>query len=162
MTRPVCGKVEFLSGFAAGPDRIIKIDGPEYAAAIDLQKFPLSVGSIVEYRTDGKRAEITGLQQELLPMPEAANLFNSDNLFSSSCTNCIGTAGDCSCLTLQSAPARTAPAKRTDEYTGPFPRKRHSHRCLGCSVKHGQRNAVGCYKQHCTRPQTTQNCGWCE
>lgn len=76
MTRPVCGKVEFLSGFAAGPDRIIKIDGREYAAAIDLQKFPLAVGSIVEYRTDGNRAEITGMQQELLPLPESQNLFN--------------------------------------------------------------------------------------
>lgn len=76
MTRPVCGKVEFLSGFAAGPDRIIKIDGREYCAAIDLQKFPVSVGCIVEYSTDGKRAEITGLQGELLPFPESQNLFN--------------------------------------------------------------------------------------
>jgi len=76
VTRAICGKVEFLSGFAAGPDRIIKIDGREYAAAIDLQKFPVAVGSIVEYRTDGKRAEITGMQQELLPLPEASNLFN--------------------------------------------------------------------------------------
>jgi hypothetical protein len=75
MTRPVCGKVEFLSGFAAGQDRIIKIDGREYAAAIDLQKFPIVVGSIVEYKTEGKRAEITGMQQELLPLPEAENLF---------------------------------------------------------------------------------------
>lgn len=75
MTRAICGKVEFLSGFAAGSDRIIKIDGREYAAAIDLQKFPVAVGSIVEYRTQGKRAEITGLQQELLPPPQTQNLF---------------------------------------------------------------------------------------
>jgi len=76
VTRPVCGKVDFISGFAAGPDRIIKIDGREYVAAIDLQKFPVAVGALVEYRTNGKRAEITGLQQELLPMPEASSLFN--------------------------------------------------------------------------------------
>lgn len=76
MTRPACGKVEFLSGFAAGDDRIIKIDGREYAAAIDLQRFPVSVGSIVEYRTEGNRAEITAVQSDLLPLPEAENLFN--------------------------------------------------------------------------------------
>ena len=92
MTRAVCGKVEFLSGFAAGDDRIIRIDGREYAAAIDLSRFPVAVGSIVEYRTQGKRAEITGMQQELLPMPEAPNLFNMN------CTACIGSAGNCACL----------------------------------------------------------------
>lgn len=149
MTRPVCGKVEFLSGFAAGADRLIRIDGREYAAAIDLQKFPVAVGCIVEYRTEGKRAEITGLQQELLPMPEAATLFNSGNLF---------------CLAPAAAPERPAPApaKRTEPYAGPFPRKRHSHRCSGCAAKHGQLNPVGCYKKNCSRPQVVQSCGWCE
>lgn len=94
MTRPVCGKVEFLSGFAAGADRIIRIDGREYAAAIDLARFPVAIGSIVEYRTQGNRAEITGLQQDLLPLPQAENLFSN----SWNCTDCIGSAGDCACL----------------------------------------------------------------
>ena len=92
MTRPVCGKVEFLSGLAAGSDRIIKIDGREYAAAIDLTRFPVTVGSIVEYRTQGRRAEITALQADLIALPEATNLFTM------SCTDCIGSAGDCNCL----------------------------------------------------------------
>lgn len=76
MTRARCGKVESLSGFAAGADRVIRIDGRDYAASIDLNKFPVSVGAIVEYRTEGRRAEITGLQVELLPLPESTNLFN--------------------------------------------------------------------------------------
>lgn len=50
--------------------------------------------------------------------------------------------------------------KRTDPYTGPFPRKRHGHRCKGCE-KRGQLNPVACYRQHCTRPQTTESCPWC-
>lgn len=74
--RARCGRVDFLSGFSVGDDRIIRIDGREYVVAIDLQKFPVSLGSMVEYRTTGNRAEITGLQDELLAMPEATNLFN--------------------------------------------------------------------------------------
>ena len=62
------------------------------------------------------------------------------------------------------APARKRPAtparKRTDPYTGPFPRKRHSHHCKGCEAR-GQINAVACYKQGCARPQTTEKCSWC-
>jgi hypothetical protein len=50
--------------------------------------------------------------------------------------------------------------KRTDSYTGPFPRKRHSHRCKGCESFH-QYNAVGCYKAHCSKPQLTETCSWC-
>jgi hypothetical protein len=39
-------------------------------------------------------------------------------------------------------------------YQGPFPRKKHSHKCLGIGCKmRGQTNAVACYKSHCTRPQ---------
>ncbi len=49
------------------------------------------------------------------------------------------------------------PMKRTDPYTGPYPRKRHSHRCLGCH----DRNAVACYKSHCTKPQLVTSCMWC-
>lgn len=76
MTRPTLGKVEFLSGFAAvDGDRVLKIDGRQYAAAIDFQRFPVTVGSIVEYRTNGKRAEILAVQQDLLPQPQTQNLF---------------------------------------------------------------------------------------
>lgn len=51
--------------------------------------------------------------------------------------------------------------KRTEPYTGPFPRKRHSHRCKGCEQR-GQLNAVACYKSRCTRPQLTETCAWCK
>ena len=39
-------------------------------------------------------------------------------------------------------------------YEGPFPRKKHSHKCpgLGCKMRR-QINAVACYKSHCIRPQ---------
>lgn len=50
--------------------------------------------------------------------------------------------------------------KKTDPYTGPFPRKKHSHKCLGC-IPRGQYNAVACYKKGCTMPQTTETCSWC-
>jgi len=50
--------------------------------------------------------------------------------------------------------------KRTEPYTGPFPRKRHSHKCLKC-IERGQVNAVACYRSHCTKPQTTDHCAWC-
>ena len=51
--------------------------------------------------------------------------------------------------------------KRSDPYEGPFPRKKHSHKCAGCATRIGQTNAVACYKQHCTRPQHTETCSWC-
>lgn len=49
---------------------------------------------------------------------------------------------------------------RTELYTGPFPRGRHSHRCRGC-VQRGQVNSVACYKSKCTKPQTVDSCAWC-
>jgi hypothetical protein len=58
-----------------------------------------------------------------------------------------------------------APAiKRTDarrlEYTGPFPRKRHYHRCPECK-NHGG-NGVNCYKSRCTLPVLLSGrCSWC-
>ena len=52
--------------------------------------------------------------------------------------------------------------KRTDPYTGPFPRKRHSHKCKSCEEKFGQYNAVACYKSQCTRPQAVETCSWCK
>jgi hypothetical protein len=51
-------------------------------------------------------------------------------------------------------PSKTAP------YNGPFPRKRHSHRCQTCKGRQGQR-AVACYKQKCTKPQSVEDCIFC-
>ena len=50
---------------------------------------------------------------------------------------------------------------KKEPYNGPFPRKKHSHKCLGC-VPRGQINAVACYKAHCTKPQLTDTCNWCK
>lgn len=41
-------------------------------------------------------------------------------------------------------------------YAGPFPRKRHGHRCLRCGG-----NPVACYKKHCTIAPVTPTCRWC-
>lgn len=49
-----------------------------------------------------------------------------------------------------------ATGKRSEPYNGPFPRGKHSHRCLQCGG-----NAVACYKAQCTVPQTTGNCKYC-
>ena len=46
---------------------------------------------------------------------------------------------------------------KTDPYAGPFPRGRHSHRCINCGG-----NAVACYKKQCSRPQLTETCAWCK
>jgi len=54
-----------------------------------------------------------------------------------------------------------SPRKRTEPYSGPFPRKKHSHRCKGCEQKFYQLNAVACYKSHCTKPQLVETCSWC-
>lgn len=60
-------------------------------------------------------------------------------------------------------PRVLAPKKhdtRRDEYAGPFPRKRHYHRCPDCQ-KHGS-NGVNCYKQRCTVPALMSSlCSWC-
>ena len=49
---------------------------------------------------------------------------------------------------------------RMDEYTGPFPRKRHYHRCPKCKEKGS--NGVNCYKQRCTTPVLMSvPCSWC-
>jgi len=45
-------------------------------------------------------------------------------------------------------------------YSGPFPRKRHYHRCPQCK-SHGS-NGVNCYKQRCTKPVLMSGlCGPC-
>lgn len=61
---------------------------------------------------------------------------------------------------LRALIVKEKPMKRTDPYAGPFPRKRHSHRCKTCETR-GQINAVACYKSRCTRPQTAETCSWC-
>lgn len=77
MTRPVIGTVDHISGFVSGAgEQIISIDGKRFAAVIDLQRFPVVAGCKVEYRAEGARAEILAVQTDLLPMPEASNLFN--------------------------------------------------------------------------------------
>jgi hypothetical protein len=55
-------------------------------------------------------------------------------------------------------PPAAAP-KRMQPYSGPFPRKRHSHRCLKCE-KSGH-NSVACYKAGCRLAQTIEVCSWC-
>lgn len=49
-----------------------------------------------------------------------------------------------------------ATGKRSEAYTGPFPRKRHSHRCLRCGG-----NAVACHKAQCTVAPVTGTCKYC-
>jgi len=46
--------------------------------------------------------------------------------------------------------------KNSNEYIGPFPRKKHSHKCpgLGCKIR-GQERPVACYKTQCTKPSKT-------
>jgi hypothetical protein len=60
--------------------------------------------------------------------------------------------------------ALPAPTKkhdsRRDVYTGPFPRKRHYHRCPECQSRGS--NGVNCYKQRCTTPVLRDSlCSWC-
>ena len=45
-------------------------------------------------------------------------------------------------------------------YTGPWPRKRHSHTCQHCKQTRGQR-AVYCYRQKCALPQSVEDCVLC-
>ena len=53
-------------------------------------------------------------------------------------------------------PLPVATGSRSLPYAGPFPRKRHSHRCLNCGG-----NPVACYKTQCTKAQTTSTCVYC-
>lgn len=52
-------------------------------------------------------------------------------------------------------------AKMYQPYTGPFPRKPHSHCCINCLNSRGQ-GAVDCYKKHCTKPIRTETCVCCQ
>lgn len=45
------------------------------------------------------------------------------------------------------------------QYAGPFPRKRHYHRCPKCIDRGG--NGVNCYKSKCTLPRDLKCCSWC-
>jgi len=77
VTRPRIGTVDHISAFVSGDgQQLITIDGKQYAASINFQRYPVMVGSQVEYRTMGNRAEILAVQAELLPLPSATNLFN--------------------------------------------------------------------------------------
>lgn len=49
---------------------------------------------------------------------------------------------------------------RTETYPGPWPRKRHSHRCMHCWNDRMQ-PAVYCYKRKCAQPQQTDRCECC-
>jgi hypothetical protein len=49
---------------------------------------------------------------------------------------------------------------RTETYTGPWPRKRHSHTCVACKRGRDQ-GAVACYKSRCALPQQTESCECC-
>jgi hypothetical protein len=64
---------------------------------------------------------------------------------------------------VDALPRVPAPKKhdtRRDNYIGPFPRKRHYHRCPECK-KHGS-GGVNCYKQRCTVPVLMSSpCSWC-
>jgi hypothetical protein len=46
------------------------------------------------------------------------------------------------------------------EYTGPFPRGRHSHKCCE-SCRHRGFRSVACYKAQCSKGQTPDICGVC-
>jgi hypothetical protein len=49
---------------------------------------------------------------------------------------------------------------RLDAYTGPFPRKRHYHRCPQCRAKGS--GGVHCYKSRCMAPVLMSTpCQWC-
>lgn len=54
---------------------------------------------------------------------------------------------------------RKNPSK-TEPYTGPFPRGKHSHTCRSCKRTRGQ-GAYACYKANCTKPQSMVNCEIC-
>lgn len=63
-----------------------------------------------------------------------------------------------------SAPAPVVKTKkhdpRRDAYTGPWPRKRHYHRCPECKARGS--NGVNCYKQKCSAPVLLSGpCSWC-
>lgn len=65
---------------------------------------------------------------------------------------------------VDALPRYTPPVKKVDArrevYTGPFPRKRHYHRCPECKGRGS--NGVNCYKQRCTDPVLLPHtCGWC-
>ena len=51
--------------------------------------------------------------------------------------------------------------KRSEPYSGPFPRPRHSHTCAHCK-RHKGAGAVYCYKARCTKAQLVDRCQWCE
>lgn len=78
--KPRCGRVEHISAFVSGDgQQLITIDGQRYAAVIDYQRFPLTVGSIVEFVPAGNRVTITAVQADLISLPLAAGPFTLVN-----------------------------------------------------------------------------------
>lgn len=76
MSKPRIGIVDSVSSFASGDgQRLVSIDGKQYAVSVNLSRFPIVSGSQVEYVTHGNRADILAFQDELLPHPQASNLF---------------------------------------------------------------------------------------
>ena len=58
-------------------------------------------------------------------------------------------------ITLESLRAQQAAAIADKRYPGPFPRKKHSHRCETCGA------GVYCYKTACSKPQRIAVCNYC-
>ena len=58
------------------------------------------------------------------------------------------------------APAIPRTDARRLPYNGPWPRKRHYHRCPKCKDHGG--NGVNCYKSRCSAPVLLSGpCSWC-
>jgi hypothetical protein len=58
------------------------------------------------------------------------------------------------------APAIPKTDARRLEYSGPWPRKRHYHRCPECKGQGS--NGVNCYKARCSKPVLLSGpCSWC-
>lgn len=101
MTKARCGRVDHISGFVSGDgQQLITIDGKTYGAVINFERFPISVGSIVEHVPAGNRTMITAVQAELIAVPLVSDLFSNASAGINNCSDCIGTAGACECLKL--------------------------------------------------------------
>ena len=72
MSKARCGTVTRLSSFAAGDgSEVIHIDGKPYQTTLNRERFPVRVGSIVEFIPAGNRAEIVCVQADLLEVRTA-------------------------------------------------------------------------------------------
>lgn len=72
MSKPRCGTVTALSSFTAGDgSEVIHIDGKPYQTTLNRKRYPVRVGSIVEFIPSGNRAEIISVQADLLEIRTA-------------------------------------------------------------------------------------------